>query len=344
MSFVHVALNRVDMLCGDRLCPSSKPKPPNGRRRISNNMPPHRIPLLNKLRNGLEKTAIRVPPKSKPPSMRAPTARQHKSRPMKHLAIALVLGGSVFAAHAQSPSPSAIAQQWVMDFNAAMATLGKPSGYDYTYQGEQPSSMPGWSDYYATSASGAKQIIVHVPDASGQLQVVFIGDSITQWLPWLTQFPQMSWANMGIAGNTCPEMAARFQADVVAAKPQTVVIACGTMDSYEIGDVHPSIASISSMVGQARAAGILVIVATAPPVTSAHPSLARYIRTFNRLLRLRGYFIWERWFPLVDGTDGYASSQYYEADGVHPLVGAGPDVMVGGNLRWMLSLVQAVTP
>jgi hypothetical protein len=241
---------------------------------------------------------------------------------------------------AQSPSYSSVGERWVSDFNAEMAALNKPVGYDYTYGGSKASTVVGWTDYYALSASDDQQIVVHAPNAGGQLQVMFIGDSITQWLPWLSEFQQTSWANMAVAGQTCVDMAARFQTDLAVVQPQIVVIACGTIDSYEIGNVHPSAEAISSMVAQARAAGAQVIVATAPPVTNVHPSLAVYIRSFNGLLRDHGYNIWERWFPLVDGDDGYGVSQYYESDGIHPLVGAGPDVMVGGNLRWLISLVS----
>jgi hypothetical protein len=172
---------------------------------------------------------------------------------------------------------------------------------------------------------------------------MFTGDSITQWLPWLTQFPQNSWANMAASGSPCVDLAARFKADLATVKPKIAIIACGTIDSYrnyiggDSNNVHRSLDPISQMVADARAVGVIPIVATAPPVTSAHPVLARYIRPLNAALRLRGYYLWERWFPLVEGTAGYGVLAYYESDGIHPFVGAGPDVMVGGNLRWMIS-------
>lgn len=96
--------------------------------------------------------------------------------------------------------------------------------------------------------------------------VIFIGDSITQFWDLNAYFPGKGYINKGIAGQKSSEIYARFQSEVIDAYPGTVVILAGTNDL--IRNVSGSIAesNILSMVSQARAAGIKVVVCTVPPV------------------------------------------------------------------------------
>src|SRR5579884_1972747 len=163
---------------------------------------------------------------------------------MKRLVFILILATGTFAA-AQSTNYAAMAQQLVSEFNAEIAALDKPPDFDETYQGPEPSAVDGWIDYYATTQSKTQYVIVHVPNTGGQIEVMFTGDSITQWMHWVDQLPQISWANMAIAGQTCHDMAARFQSDIAIVQPRIVVIACGTIDAYKLGTTSSSIAAIS---------------------------------------------------------------------------------------------------
>jgi hypothetical protein len=226
-------------------------------------------------------------------------------------------------------SYAAFTQNWITEFDDVVNTsvLG--------YVGPVTDSS-GWLNYTVVDQQGNNTVAVHVPSASSRLDVVFIGDSITYLLPFYQKLPELATANVSISGQTCAQMAARFATDVVALNPKAVVIACGTNDSY-LTSLTTSEQNISSMVAQARSAGIEVIVATAPPVTSAHPTLAPFIRQLNSYIRSTYVNVWERWYPLVDGTDGYGVTSYYLSDGIHPSVGPAPDMMIGGNLRWALS-------
>ncbi|MEP6707467.1 MAG: SGNH/GDSL hydrolase family protein [Pyrinomonadaceae bacterium] len=104
-------------------------------------------------------------------------------------------------------------------------------------------------------------------------RVVFLGDSITDG--WHNAanggfFPGKPYINRGISGQTTPQMLIRFRPDVIALKPEAVVILAGTNDIagntgpmtlQSIGDNLASIAELS------RAHGIRVVLASLLPVS-----------------------------------------------------------------------------
>ncbi len=71
------------------------------------------------------------------------------------------------------------------------------------------------------------------PPARKEKRVVFMGDSITD--SWNNPanggfFPGKPYIDRGISGQTTPQMLIRFQADVIALRPEVVVILAGTND------------------------------------------------------------------------------------------------------------------
>src|SRR5437762_3827414 len=71
------------------------------------------------------------------------------------------------------------------------------------------------------------------PPARKKKRVVFMGDSITD--SWDNPanggfFPGKPYMDRGISGQTTPQMLIRFQADVIALRPEVVVILAGTND------------------------------------------------------------------------------------------------------------------
>src|SRR5437899_1984605 len=63
-------------------------------------------------------------------------------------------------------------------------------------------------------------------------RVVFMGNSITEgWKKYFpAHFPGKPYVNRGIGGQTTPQMLVRFRQDVIALKPDVVVIFAGTND------------------------------------------------------------------------------------------------------------------
>ncbi len=125
---------------------------------------------------------------------------------------------------------------------------------------------PALSRYGETNAKLA-------PPAKGELRVVFLGDSITD--SWDEPrfggfFPGRPYVNRGIGGQTTPQMLLRFRQDVIALKPEVVVILAGTNDiAGNTGPVTPESIqdNLTSMVERARTHGIRVVLASVLPVS-----------------------------------------------------------------------------
>lgn len=103
----------------------------------------------------------------------------------------------------------------------------------------------------------------------GEVKVVFMGDSITQfWLPADRGFFSNGVVDRGISGQTSPQMLLRFYADVVALHPKAVHIMTGTNDLA--GNTGPSTLqdyqnNVMAMMDIAQANGIKVLLASIPP-------------------------------------------------------------------------------
>jgi lysophospholipase L1-like esterase len=108
------------------------------------------------------------------------------------------------------------------------------------------------------------------PPKAGERRVVFMGNSITQgWAPLFDSlFPGKPYVGRGISGQTTPQMLVRFRQDVIALKPQVVVILGGTNDIA--GNTGPSTLemiedNLASMTELAKANGIRVVIVSVLP-------------------------------------------------------------------------------
>jgi lysophospholipase L1-like esterase len=109
--------------------------------------------------------------------------------------------------------------------------------------------------------------------AKNETRVVFMGDSITD--SWDDPryggfFPGRPYVNRGISGQTTPQMLIRFRPDVVALKPDVVVILAGTNDIA--GNTGPMTLqaiqdNLTSMTELARVHRIRVVLASLLPVS-----------------------------------------------------------------------------
>lgn len=124
-------------------------------------------------------------------------------------------------------------------------------------------------------------------------RVVFLGDSITEaWKSEDPAFFDRDRLDRGIGGQTTAQMLVRFRADVLALRPAIVHIMAGTNDIA--GNTGPTSLAIiqgnfMSMVEQARAHGIRVVLASIPPAARIgwRPELAPApsIRAMNAWLK-----------------------------------------------------------
>jgi acyl-CoA thioesterase I len=163
--------------------------------------------------------------------------------------------------------------------------------------------------------------------AAGEQRVIFFGDSITQGWDLAKSFPGKPYVNRGISGQTTPQMLVRFRQDVIALKPEVVVILAGTNDLA--GNTGPETLeqiedNFASMCELAAANNIRVVLSSILPVydypwrpgTQPVPKIA----SLNMWLRSYAdahHLIYLDYFPaLADARQGMQSA--FSGDGVHP--------------------------
>jgi lysophospholipase L1-like esterase len=148
--------------------------------------------------------------------------------------------------------------------------------------------------------------------ANGQ-SIAFLGDSITQF-GWqypggyvkqviagfksigltITPYPA------GVSGNTSRDMLARLQRNVLDRKPTWMTLSCGVNDVWHgVKGVYLETykKNITSIVDQAQAAGIKVMILTATPIMENENDLNKKLVDYNDFLRQLAK---ERNLPLVD--------------------------------------------
>lgn len=168
-----------------------------------------------------------------------------------------------------------------------------------------------------------------VTTLAGADRVVFMGDSITEgWARFGGDFfADPARINRGIGGQTTKEMLARFDADVIAARPRVVVILAGTNDIA--GNSGPTTEDeiagrIAAMADKARAAGIRVVLVSVLPADRYYwaPALqpaARIVELNRRIAAIaarHGDLFVDLHTTMADAGQGL--KREYGADGVHP--------------------------
>ena len=161
----------------------------------------------------------------------------------------------------------------------------------------------------------------------GESRVVFLGDSITQGWDLSAFFKGKPYVNRGIGGQTTPQILLRFRQDVLALKPEIVVILAGTNDLAEntgpttLGMIEDNLKSMAEL---ARENGVRPIFASVLPaaVYPWRPDL----RPIDNILALN------HWMKEYAAREGIGYVDYYSSmvddqhglktefsgDGVHP--------------------------
>jgi lysophospholipase L1-like esterase len=160
-------------------------------------------------------------------------------------------------------------------------------------------------------------------------RVVFLGDSITDGWRLAQTFPDQSYVNRGISGQTTAQMLVRMYPDVINLKPAALIILAGTNDiSRNTGPV--TLAQIAdnfrAMAELAKAHGIQVILCTVMPVSDYTPRKQTERRPPADILKLNA---WLKEYAAANGAiiaDYYAATvddkgflkDGFSGDGLHP--------------------------
>ncbi|HEV3421766.1 MAG TPA: SGNH/GDSL hydrolase family protein [Candidatus Acidoferrum sp.] len=161
----------------------------------------------------------------------------------------------------------------------------------------------------------------------GESRVVFLGDSITEAWDLSVFFKGKPFVNRGISGQTTPQILLRFRQDVIALKPDIVVILAGTNDIAEntgptsLGMIEDNLKSMAEL---ARGNGVHPILASVLPA-AVYPWRPE-IRPIEKILGLNQ---WMKEYAAREGigfldyyssmvNDRYGLKPEFSGDGVHP--------------------------
>jgi acyl-CoA thioesterase-1 len=98
------------------------------------------------------------------------------------------------------------------------------------------------------------------------------GDETSQYAYWLAQaHPEWDVLNRGVNGERSDQIAARFDRDVMSAKPNVVIIIAGVNDVYQGRTVDDVSRQLAAMYESAERAGIRVVAGSIIPFNTATP-------------------------------------------------------------------------
>ena len=109
------------------------------------------------------------------------------------------------------------------------------------------------------------------------------GNQESQFAYWLMKrHPEWTVLNRGVNGERTDQIAARFDRDVVAARPAVVIILAGVNDVYQGRTVAYVTSQLRSMYDRAAAAGIPVVAGSIVPYNTATDEQNANMREINK--------------------------------------------------------------
>ncbi len=174
--------------------------------------------------------------------------------------------------------------------------------------------------------------------AKGEHRVVFMGDSITD--SWQSPkyggfFPGKPYVDRGISGQTTPQMLVRFRPDVIALRPDVVVILAGTNDlagntgPMTLEAIEDNLVSMSEL---AKANSIRVVLASILPVSDYEkdkdgkpiiqtarrpPEKIRALNEWMKTYAAKNKLIYLDYYSSMIDEKGFLKDELSE-DGLHP--------------------------
>ena len=114
------------------------------------------------------------------------------------------------------------------------------------------------------------------------------GDETSQYAYWLMRaHPEWDVLNHGINAQRSDQIAARFEADVIAHRPAVVVIVAGVNDVYQGRPAQHVIDQLHAMYQRAHAANIRVVAGTIIPYNTATPDQNARMKEINEWILRR---------------------------------------------------------
>jgi lysophospholipase L1-like esterase len=144
------------------------------------------------------------------------------------------------------------------------------------------------------------------------------GDETSQYAYWLMQaHPEWEVLNRGVNGERSDEIRARFERDVIDARPAVVVLIAGVNDVYQGRPASSVTGELRAMYDRAKKAGIKVVAGSIIPYNTATPDQNARMHEINRWIRTQADV------TFVDTRAAAAASNdpdrlFESPDGLHP--------------------------
>ncbi|MFN7646023.1 MAG: GDSL-type esterase/lipase family protein [Acidobacteriota bacterium] len=162
-------------------------------------------------------------------------------------------------------------------------------------------------------------------------RVVFHGDSITDGWRLNEYFPGMDFVNRGISGQITGEMLGRMQADIIAHKPQAMLILAGTNDIARGVAVETIQNNLTMIADLCEFHKIKVILASILPVSDYHkdknprfamtgtrpPAVIREMNNWIGAFAKRRGFTYLNYYDAMVDPSGFLKAELAD-DGLHP--------------------------
>ena len=221
---------------------------------------------------------------------------------------------------------------YLTQFSAEM-TASDPTNGRWTYGGCSQPSGDTWYNCDIVARKGTHKTVLRLPTLKSMITVAFVGDS-TNDFPLNVWMPDVATLSSAIGGEHCSHMQQRI-AEVIALKPEAIVIGCGTNDVFYpqspgLTDAHNA---IQTAVAECQTAQIPVVLAPPPPTAHVKrfPTAPRLkVAAVAQGLRDFGTWVgnyatapnlqfWDRYNNLLKGNDDYGPTFCYAGDGVQPV-------------------------
>jgi len=163
----------------------------------------------------------------------------------------------------------------------------------------------------------AKTLELRNEEFSPKVDVVFVGDSITEGAEWSDFFPNISVANRGVGGNTTADILRRLDS-IVSLKPEYAFMMVGINDIYRGVLLSDILSRYGAIVESLQKKGIEVVIQS---TIQCQPSECFYkskiVNELNALLKQYAKSLNIRFVQLgvLSKKDGLESIHTY--DGVH---------------------------
>jgi lysophospholipase L1-like esterase len=175
----------------------------------------------------------------------------------------------------------------------------------------------------AADASNGGTEMNHKDPMAGVKRIVFTGNSLTDgsaWCDWVVEtlqangYPNLILFNAGVAGNDTPRLKARYWRDVLAVKPDLVVVNIGSIDGRPPEDYRRD---LGEMVAATRQTGCKMILMTPAPIRDAKRNElpASYAPVVRELARTYDCIVADTQAAFAAGAA--AGKTMWGPDGVH---------------------------